>query len=232
MSATETIPQMIDRVLDGAGTADEIRELETRAAASEEIRRDLDASRRLFAELAAAANVAVPPTLKNDVMTKIREERGTPDVPIAAARARRRQWIAIAWAAAAAIVLAVIYPVTRTFVTEHDSAVSGAMVTAVPAWQEVARAGHPATGTASMRRSGKRIEIRVSLPSPGRADVTWDPAALGAPGTRTRSGEITLKCPAGRCETLILEAESTLASVSVHLPGGNSLQLSEAKPTP
>lgn len=216
-SGDEEIVELVNVVLDGEATPEEENELNDLLRVSEQAREINEGIRGVVAELQAVAAVQPPEALKRDVMDATR--RTATVISFDPARSRRRVLFGLAWAAAAAIILAVLLVDPSPFASRRGTA-TDARATMAPAgaanWPIVARIDSHQPGsdaTLVVRRSGDLylVEPQVPGPRPMTILVGWDSKKvsfigfLGAPDPLSwkDSAQFTLQGPADRAGVIV-----------------------------
>lgn len=171
--------ELMQRAADGAITAEEEQELAGLMAQSDVARSEYESLLHLVRELDAVPLVAAPP-VRDAVLAQLRSQAVLRIAPVVGAASgwRRRRVFALAWAAAAVVVIGLAIerlPMVAPVPEEHAA---GTMTGAgFSAWPSVARFASGGS-TLVVRRSGDRIAFQPRILSDAPIEVQWDPSQL------------------------------------------------------
>ena len=133
--------ELIQLAIDGEATPSQRAELESILAASPEARDYFDSIDRVAKTIGNAPRVEPSPSIRDDVMSALRNRTATV-VSMNQHRTRRRHLLAYGWAAAAAaVILVALYPLVSGRKAEIIPSQAGATMAAMSAdsWPLVAR---------------------------------------------------------------------------------------------
>lgn len=218
---------LIQTVLDGEASPAEKSRLEELAAASPQVRQEMEAVQRLFAELKAAGETDVPPGLAESVLRELRRRPAAVEGPVRAfepARARRRNLFVAGWAAAAMLAIVVAWPLVRPSI-EDQSVSSGAMVDHERQWTEIGRAATPSGSmSVTLRRNGDLVSVETSLGNDGSVRIVWSGGL--APRERIEDGTIRIDCPQRRCGPVtFVHTAGQMAAIQLESSHGDILDI-------
>lgn len=228
MIAERTL-ELIHLVVDGEAGPEEQVELHNQASQSPEVQAAFEDLRQLSSDLESLSHPPIPPEIKPQILTALREKsRSTATPKVLPFSPRRKAFVAL-YAAAAVIVLAIaLGPVILNQpsepVSDIDAAGSMARIQ-TRSWPELqsVTSGDGQT-TLQVRGNSNRLALEVSGAVQGPLSIAWDQPdfkVLASSPSSTR-GSVSVTFPAGqqRAEVILQTGQSSGQPVNVFVSVG------------
>lgn len=194
MPLDDEVVELINAAVDGEATPHERARLETILAGSPEAQRLFEATQEIAGRLDAARREEPPISIRSAIMDEIgaradsRPGATRSPVPAHAVWSGRKMWFGLGWAAAAAVVVAIVIVDPMHLAGRHDRADSGATMAphASYDWPVVKTIESTDSGTQLIvRRDGDLTLLEVGVTAVNRlqplpVSLSWDPAAATA----------------------------------------------------
>lgn len=223
-SESERFLELVNLTADNEASPEQRAELQKLLDLSPEAAEAEARTRELVSRLDATPQVDPPAGLRSGIMQRVRDLAPRNNVPVFP----RRRRFALAWSAAAAVVLAILL-----FVPGRVGDHTGAVMAPTSEWRVVTRSSEERLTLVVRQKSELyRIEPSITGPYPARVTLSWDPGAAVVVATRgvpeassaAHPIELTVRGAEDRAFVIIRPARGAPFMVRVAVDGSEVLR--------